>query len=73
MLIPTSDCPGTSLFMKQKKNGNLLTEEIIQALNSLDGWGSLEIFVQNHKVTQITKRAISKTNHNLKNFPLVHE
>ncbi len=52
--------------MKLREDGNLLAKEIIQSLSSLEGWGSLEIFVQNHKVTQITKRAISKTNHNLK-------
>lgn len=52
--------------MRYQKNGNLLVDDIVKALNSLDGWGSLEIFVQNHKVTQISKRSISKTNHELK-------
>ena len=51
--------------MAKAKNGEALVEEIVSALNSLGGWGSLEIFVQNHKVTQITKRAIEKTNHKL--------
>lgn len=51
--------------MRPRKNGNILSEEIMKNLKSLGGWGSLEIFVQNHKVTQITKRAISKTNHSL--------
>lgn len=51
--------------MRLKKNGLLLAEELIKALNSLEGWGSLEIFVQDHKVTQITRRAINKTNHEL--------
>ena len=51
--------------MRLKKNGLLLAEELIKALNSLGGWGSLEIFVQDHKVTQITRRAINKTNHEL--------
>jgi len=53
--------------MTLAKNGNLLAEDIIKELNSLGGWGSLEIYVQNHKVTQITRRAIKKTNHKLEN------
>ena len=44
---------------------NRLIEEILQALQELGGWGSIEVFVQNGKVTQITKRAIKKTNHSL--------
>jgi len=44
---------------------NRLIDEIIQALKELGGWGSIEVFVQNGKVTQITKRAIKKTNHSL--------
>lgn len=43
-----------------------LLEDLSQALNDLGGWGSVEMFVQNGKVTQITKRAIKKTNHRLK-------
>ena len=45
-------------------NGQLLAD-LTQALKELGGWGSVEIFVQNGKVTQITKRAIKKTSHNL--------
>ena len=41
-----------------------LTEEIKEALDGLD-YGSVEIYVQNRKVTQITKRKIKKTNHRL--------
>jgi len=48
-----------------KVNSNLLSE-ISKSLESLDGWGSLEIFVQDFKVTQITQRNIKKTNHDLK-------
>jgi len=44
---------------------NRLIDEIFQALQELGGWGSIEVFVQNGKVTQITKRAIKKTNHSL--------
>jgi len=48
-----------------KVNGCLI-DEITQALRELEGWGSVEVYVQNGKVTQITKRAIKKTNHSLK-------
>jgi len=41
-----------------------LTEEIKEALDGLD-YGSVEIYIQNGKVTQITKRKIKKTNHRL--------
>ena len=47
-----------------KINDELL-KELSQALEELGGWGSVEIYVQNSKVTQITKRAIKKTNHAL--------
>ena len=56
--------------MAKLKNGELLVQEIVSSLNSLGGWGSLEIFVQDHKVTQMTKREISKTNHSLKTVSL---
>jgi len=42
--------------------------EIRQALKNIKGWGSVEIFVQNGKVVQITERNIKKTNHALANF-----
>lgn len=45
-------------------NNNLL-RDVSKALKELGGWGSVEIYVQNGKVTQITKRAIKKTNHSL--------
>lgn len=41
---------------------NLLIE-IIEALKNIRGWGSVEIFVQDHKVVQITERNIKKTQH----------
>ena len=43
-----------------------LVEEIKQALKNVSGWGSVEIFIQNFRVTQITARNIKKTNHSLK-------
>ncbi|KPJ70101.1 hypothetical protein AMJ51_02570 [Microgenomates bacterium DG_75] len=41
-----------------------LIEEIKEALSGLD-YGSVEIYIQDGKVTQITKRRIKKTNHRL--------
>jgi len=49
----------------QFKVNSQLIEDLSQALKELRGWGSVEIYVQNGKVTQITKRAIKKTNHTL--------
>lgn len=42
-----------------------LLEEIKLALKNIRGWGSVEIYVQNFRVTQITERNIKKTNHNI--------
>jgi hypothetical protein len=39
-----------------------LVKEIIDALKNIRGWGSVEIFVQDYKVVQITERNIKKTN-----------
>lgn len=44
---------------------NDLFAEITTALEDLRGWGSVEIFVQNGKVTQITRRSIRKTEHEI--------
>ena len=40
-----------------------LLGEISEALKNIRGWGSIEIFVQNYKVVQITERNITKTDH----------
>ena len=40
-----------------------LVDEIVKALKSVKGWGSIEIFVQGFSVTQITTRNIKKTKH----------
>lgn len=44
-----------------------LLKDLVEAFRELGGWGSVEIFVQDGKVTQITKRVIKKTNHQLQN------
>ncbi|CAN5169815.1 hypothetical protein BH09PAT1_BH09PAT1_0570 [soil metagenome] len=38
-----------------------LVNEIVEALGNIRGWGSIEIYVQNHEVVQITERNIRKT------------
>lgn len=48
-----------------KKVTQNLIEEIKQALKSVKGWGSLEIIVQDNKVTQMTVRNIKKTSHSV--------
>lgn len=40
-----------------------LIEEIARALHNVGGFGSIEIYVQDHSVTQITVRNIRKTKH----------
>lgn len=38
-----------------------LVNEIVEALTNIRGWGSIEIYVQDHEVVQITERSIRKT------------
>lgn len=55
--------------MGQKKDiptNGVLLKEINQALNKIGKWGSIEIYVQDGKVTQITSRTIKKTEHIVK-------
>lgn len=51
-----------------KKITKDLVEEIRSALKNVRGWGSVEIFVQDFKVTQITERNIKKTSHSIRNL-----
>ncbi len=44
-----------------KKVSDSLLREIIEALQNIRGWGSVEIQVQDYKVVQITERNIKKT------------
>ena len=46
-----------------KKIQEDLIEEILEALKNIRGWGSVEIYVQDFKVVQITERNIKKTSH----------
>ncbi len=57
--------------MKQSKQltfGPRLLDDLSQSLKTLEGWGSVEIFVQNNKITQISARKIKKTNHSVKSL-----
>ena len=49
----------------QIKLNDELVAELTRALNEIGAWGSVEIYVQNGNVTQITKRAIKKTAHKI--------
>lgn len=40
-----------------------LIAEITRALHQVGGYGSIEIYMQGHAVTQITVRSIRKTKH----------
>jgi hypothetical protein len=44
-----------------KKISHTLVDEITSALKKVDAYGSVEIYVQNSAVTQITTRSIKKT------------
>ncbi len=46
-----------------KRYSEELLDEVQKALNGVEGWGSVEIFVQDFSVTQITVRKIKKTKH----------
>ncbi|OGM13110.1 hypothetical protein A3A76_01810 [Candidatus Woesebacteria bacterium RIFCSPLOWO2_01_FULL_39_23] len=61
--------------MKKRKKLNGRTEnnqqlfaEVGEALKSVKGWGSVEIFVQDSKVVQITQRNIKKTKYDITNL-----
>ena len=44
-----------------KSASPLLVEEVIRAIQSVPSYGSIEIYIQNGKVTQISVRQIKKT------------
>jgi hypothetical protein len=37
-----------------------LKKELLESLQNIKGWGSVEIMIQDYKVTQITERSIKK-------------
>ncbi len=44
-----------------KKVSRALVEELVDAIQNIRGWGSVEIQVQDYTVVQITERNIKKT------------
>jgi len=42
-----------------------LIEELVQSIQNIRGWGSIEIFIQDFNVTQITEKNIKKSNGNV--------
>jgi hypothetical protein len=44
-----------------KKVSNALVQELVDAIQGIRGWGSVEIQVQDYTVVQITERNIKKT------------
>lgn len=55
----------TQLNYSVKRINKQLIDEIAVALKSVTGYGSIEIFIQDNRVTQITTRSIRKTNHDM--------
>jgi len=51
-------------YIEDKKKVTLI-KDIEKALTSLEGWGSVEIYVQDDRITQITSRKITKTQHKI--------
>jgi len=47
--------------MKNRLIDTILMKEIEKALAKIDGYGSVELYIQQNKVTQITARNIHKT------------
>lgn len=39
-----------------------LKEKLLNSIQNVKGWGSVEIFIQDYKVTQITEKNIIKPN-----------
>lgn len=44
-----------------KQISDELVKEVIAALKNVRGWGSVEVYIQDYKVVQITERNIKKT------------
>jgi len=57
---------------KTKKISKVLIEQIEDSLEKITGgYGSIEIIIQNHYVTQISTREITKTNEPIVKIDLV--
>lgn len=53
---------GEMVDYSTKRISKPLLDEVAKALKSIDGYGSVELYVQNSTVSQITVRNIRKTN-----------
>ena len=56
-----------------KKVSDALVQELVDAIQNIRGWGSVEIQVQDFKVVQITERNIKKTIASASNGKLKHK
>lgn len=62
-LTLTNNAPSNlTSYYSTNKISETLIQDITKALKSVDSYGSVEIYVQDAKVTQITTRTIKKTN-----------
>ncbi len=52
----------TNNVMHEQNVTKSLIKEIVESINSVKPFGSVEIYVQNGEVSQITMRKIRKTN-----------
>jgi hypothetical protein len=46
-----------------KQISDHLKEEVLESIKNIRGWGSVEVFIQDFQVTQITEKNIKKPNH----------
>jgi len=49
-------------YYSTKRVSKQLLGEVLSSIKSIEGWGSVEIFIQNFVVTQITEKNIKKPN-----------
>lgn len=55
-----NSCPDIMAGNSDNNISEKVLQEITSSLQNIKGWGSIEIFVQNNKVTQITEKNICK-------------
>jgi hypothetical protein len=48
-----------------KRISEKLIKELIKSIRSINGWGSVEIFIQDYSVMQITEKNIKKPNNGI--------
>jgi len=69
-IIVLQPLPERAFFMAStystKYISEKLKEELLESIQNVKGWGSVEIFIQDYNVTQITEKNIKKPN-NVKN------